>query len=283
MIDPVLLRTFLVVAQGNSFSEAGRKLALRQSTVSDHIRRLEQHLRRQLFVRDTHSVTLTAEGEALIGFAETILDTSESAERFFAGSPSQGRLRFGASEDLVTTFLPEVIESFMRDHPKIDLELTVALSTNLRTRFEAGELDLVFCKRWPGEEHGDLVWRDEVTWVARTCPESIGGGSEPLPLVLYRPPSITRSVVIAALTQAGINWRLACTGDSLTGLVAATRAGLGVTAFARRLVPPGLMDIGDAVPLPKLGTLDFILLRHGRGLREPVAQLVAAIKSRSRG
>ena len=46
MLDPVLLKTFLVIAEGNSFSETSRKLAMRQSTVSDHVRRLEQHLGR---------------------------------------------------------------------------------------------------------------------------------------------------------------------------------------------------------------------------------------------
>lgn len=63
MLDPLLLRTFLVIAEGHSFSETSRKLAMRQSTVSDHVKRLEQGLGRQLFVRDTHSVALTREGE----------------------------------------------------------------------------------------------------------------------------------------------------------------------------------------------------------------------------
>ena len=77
MFDPLLLRTFLVVARGNSFSATSEKLAVRQSTVSDHIRRLERQVGRQLFIRDTHSVTLTPEGEALIGYATSIQDTTE--------------------------------------------------------------------------------------------------------------------------------------------------------------------------------------------------------------
>ena len=42
MLDPVLLESFLAVAQARSFSEAGRRLNLRQSTISQHIRKLEQ-------------------------------------------------------------------------------------------------------------------------------------------------------------------------------------------------------------------------------------------------
>ena len=41
MLDPVLLESFLAVAQARNFSEAGRRLGLRQSTISQHIRKLE--------------------------------------------------------------------------------------------------------------------------------------------------------------------------------------------------------------------------------------------------
>ena len=88
MLDPVLLKTFLVISEGRSFSETGRLLAMRQSTVSDHVRRLEQHLGRTLFARDSHSVSLTADGEALIGYARQILETAGRAEQ---SSPARGR------------------------------------------------------------------------------------------------------------------------------------------------------------------------------------------------
>ena len=41
MYDPAQLRTFLAVAQTLSFTQAARRLGLRQSTVSQHVRRLE--------------------------------------------------------------------------------------------------------------------------------------------------------------------------------------------------------------------------------------------------
>ncbi len=73
MYDPSQLRTFLAVAQTLSFTQAARRLGLRQSTVSQHVRRLEDAVGRQLFSRDTHSVELTEDGEAMLGFARGIL------------------------------------------------------------------------------------------------------------------------------------------------------------------------------------------------------------------
>lgn len=275
MLDPVLLRTFLTIAQGNSFSETSRKLSMRQSTVSDHVRRLEESLGRQLFVRDTHSVALTPAGETLIAFARTILDTGERAERHFAGAKLRGRVRFGASEDLVLSWLPSVLKAFTTDHPEVDLEFSIALSGTLISRYEAGDLDVVLCKRWPGEERGELVWRDEIVWVvAATHAAQLHA---PVPLILYPPPSITRSIALAALGQAGIGWRIACTSENLSGVVAAAKAGLGIAVLARKLVPDSLTTIKADATLPALGTLDFILLRRTRAPLAPVSELAAAI------
>ena len=125
-----------------SFTRTAERLGLRQSTVSQHIRKLEEETRRRLFVRDTHSVTTTADGEAMIQFARGILAANERAERYFAGSQLRGRLRFGASEDFAASLLPEVLREFVRTHPLVEFELTVGLSGELTEKLERGELDL---------------------------------------------------------------------------------------------------------------------------------------------
>ena len=99
---------------------------------------------RRLFVRDTHSVTMTLEGEALVEFARNIVETNERAKDYFAKTKLRGRVRFGASEDLVPSWLPEILSDFVENHPFVDFEFTVALSGVLINRFDAGELDIVF-------------------------------------------------------------------------------------------------------------------------------------------
>jgi len=125
VFDPTLLATFVTVAKAASFSEAGRRLGLRQSTVSQHVRRLEEAASRRLFVRDTHSVTLTADGQAMLGLAQGILEANERARQYFAMSELRGRVRFGAAEDFVQSRLPEVLREFIHVHRAVDLELTV--------------------------------------------------------------------------------------------------------------------------------------------------------------
>jgi DNA-binding transcriptional LysR family regulator len=275
MLDPVLLQTFLAIAQTRSFTQAAERLGLRQSTVSQHIRKLEEEAGRRLFVRDTHSVATTVDGEAMIEFARGILAANERAERYFAGSQLRGRLRFGASEDFVASLLPEVLREFVRTHPLVEFELTVGMSGQLNEKLERGELDLVCGKRRPGEDRGRLVWRDRLVWVT-------GDGrrldpSAPVPLILYSPPSITREIALAALERSGRPWRIACTSGSLSGLRAAALAGLGVTVVSEGLIPIGLAELPSGHGLPDLGTVEFVLLGAGRTLHGPAAELADAI------
>ncbi|WP_280314345.1 LysR family transcriptional regulator, partial [Nocardia wallacei] len=237
VFDPDLLRTFLAVEGAGGFTAAGRLLGLRQSTVSGHVARLEQAAGRELFRRDTRNLALTADGAAMVGFARAILDAQATAERYFSGSRLSGLIRLGASDDVMARELPDVLLEFQRSHPGVDLELTVGLSENLKTRMGAGELDLVVGKRLPGERHGELLWRDRLVWAGRS---GATGFDDPVPLVTYPPPSLTRHIALRALEREGRTCRIACTSDSQLGLRAAVLAGLGLVVHAESLLPAGL-------------------------------------------
>ncbi len=105
MLDPVLLRTFLAVAETRSFTAAGVRLGISQPTVSQHVRRLEGAVARTLVARDTRGVSLTDNGDAMAGFARTILAAHATADAYFSGAATRGRLRFGAADDLAITQL----------------------------------------------------------------------------------------------------------------------------------------------------------------------------------
>ncbi|MFJ2062748.1 LysR substrate-binding domain-containing protein [Streptomyces albidoflavus] len=266
--DPALLRTFLAVSQTLSFTQAARRLGVRQSTVSQHVRRLEEQVGRALFLRDTHTVELTGDGAAMLGFARRILQVQEQAAAYFGGPRLRGRLRFGASEDFVLTRLPEILEAFRRDHPEVEMELTVELSGTLHERLAAGKLDLVLAKRRPEDPPAPLVRRDRLVWIGadrlRLDPE------DPVPLIVYPVPGISRARALDALERHGRPWRIACTSGSLNGLLAAARAGLGVMAHARGLIPPGLVRVPERAGLPELGEVEFVLAHgEGRGGSDP--------------
>ncbi|WP_242138200.1 LysR substrate-binding domain-containing protein [Sphingomonas sp. TREG-RG-20F-R18-01] len=264
-IGPDLLRAFVAVLETGTFTAAARALGTRQSTVSQQIKRLEGLTGRRLFARDTHRVALTVEGESFVDPARRILEAYDTMDRHLTGVPLRGRLRFGASEDFVLSALPDVLASFARRHPEVDLLVTVGLSEILYDAFDAGQLDIILAKRRSGDPRGVTAWREQVAWVAR--PDYSLDPTVPLPLLLYPPPSVTRSLAIATLDAARRAWRVAFTSASLSALTAAARAGVGIMPHSQRLLPAGLARVTPEGLLPVLPEIEFVILGPGRGER----------------
>src|ERR1700683_2611663 len=191
--DPRLLETFLAVEQPAGLSRPASRLGIQQPTVSQHIRRLEEQVGRTLVLRDTHSVSLTADGEAMTGFARNIIAASEQAASYFSGSRPRGRLRIGISDDLALTRLPQILRDFRRENPLVDFDLTVDQSGLLHQRLDSGRLDVFIGKRPSGEQRGQLVKRDRLVWVG--TPSTRLDLTGPLALVVYPAPSVSRGAL----------------------------------------------------------------------------------------
>jgi DNA-binding transcriptional LysR family regulator len=272
MIHPDLLRTFLAVADARTFTGAARVLGLRQSTVSQQVKRLEEATGRRLLDRDTHRVSITADGEVMLDHARRVLDAHDRMGRYLSGTPLRGRLRIGASEDFVLSALPDVLADFVRRYPEVNLELTAGLSDTLYETFDAGGLDILFVKRRSGDRRGIVAWSEPIVWVSR--PDYRLPGDSPLPLLLYPPPSVTRARARETLEAAGTPWRIAFTSASLSGLSAAARAGIGIMPHSARLIPPGLAILPSGAGLPVLPMLEFVVI--GPGGHHPVAEALTA-------
>ena len=272
--EPAQLRTFLAVSQTRSFTQAAARLGVRQSTVSQHVRKLEDAAGRVLVHRDTHNVSLTPDGEAMIGFARSILAAHEEAAGYFSRERPQGRLRIGMSDDLALTRLPQILRDFRSDNPLVDLELTVDQSGTLHRRLENDRLDIFIGKRPRGELHGGrLVRRERMVWVGTPTTKLDLG--RPVPLVVYPNPSISRTAMQEALERAGVGYRSAALCRGVNGLIAAVAAGIGVAALAASLVPVQLVALGPQHRLPELGQLDLVLLTNPKTEGRPAARALA--------
>jgi DNA-binding transcriptional LysR family regulator len=279
MFDPVLLTTFLAVAETHSFTNAGIQLGLSQPTVSQHVRKLEEAAGRTLVSRDTRDVRLTDNGDAMAGFARTILAAHSAATSYFSGSAMRGRLRFGAGDDLAITQLPRILRHFRQLYPQINLELTVSQTGPLVRRLRGGQLDLIFIKENPDESaDGVRVSRDRMVWVGHE--KTIIEADAPVPVVAYNAPSFSRQVAIDALEAAGRTWRITCNSREVSGLLAAVRAGLGVAVFPQSLIPEDLVKVTNRFGLPVLGEVDFTLLANPSAPTEATEALISAIMGR---
>jgi DNA-binding transcriptional LysR family regulator len=272
LLHPDLLRSFSVIASAGSFSGAARSLGLRQSTISQHLQKLEAAMERRLIDRNTHGLRVTPEGEAILEHVRGILEEYNRMDEFLRGVPLRGRLRFGTSEDFVLSALPDVLAAFIRRHPEIDMELTAGFSEDLYRGFDSGALDIILVKRRTADRRGAVAWREPLAWTARAGFRVDSGTA--LPLLLYPAPSLTRTKAVEALETSKRSWRIAFTSGSLNALTAAARAGLGLMPHSARLMPQGLAVIAPARNLPRLPDIEFVIL--GPSGRNPVSEALTA-------
>lgn len=254
-----LLHTFVVVAQTGSFTVAADHVSLSQSTVSQHIRRLEDVVGQPLFERDTRNVRLSPHGETLHRYAEKILALMDEAMTSLCGPPLNGTVRVGLPEDFASTRLTTALASFAQRNPEVELVIGTGLSGDLFRELDAGRYDLVFAKRLSGSQRGTIVRTEPLHWCGSPM-SPLTRGEAVLPLAVHPEPSITRRRMFEALKAAGRPYRLAIVSSNVMVIQAAVMAGLGISAFAGYVIPDGLvrLDLG----LPELGSLDYVIDRQ---------------------
>lgn len=268
-----LLRSFAAVADSGGFTRAAERVGRTQSTISLQIKKLEDNLGKRVFEREGRSLQLTPEGEILLTYARRMLHIADEARARLIEPDIEGSVRLGTPEDFATVYLPDVLARFARNHPQVNLEVNCNFSFNLLEGFSRGEYDLVLVKREPqGSAGGSPVWRDMLVWVGAQDVSVEPDTS--VPLILAPAPDVYRKRALTALEAEGRHWRVVFTSPSSEGLLAAVRAGLGITVMSKSMVPDGLKLLGADHGLPSLPDTE-IALYLAPGTLSRASQLLA--------
>lgn len=257
ILDTAQLRSLVAIAETASFTKAAGIVNLTQPAISLHIKRLEEQVGRKLIERGTRRVTLTHEGELLLGYARRILALHREAEGLLGNAEMSGTVRFGAPEYFDANVLSLVLAQFRRLHPRVLLEITIGLGPDVRRAFDAGSLDIAILNVEPGERNGVMLGRDDRVWVA--SPEFKRQPDTAIPLVLYSPSCDWRRIATDLLDQSGLAWTVAMTSSGVTGLNAGVEAGLGISVAASKSVSKTLHVVGKALGLPALPPFEYRL------------------------
>ena len=146
------LEVFCAVAEQGSFSKAALSLGLSQSTVSTHIKNLEQELRRSLIRRTTKRLSLTEDGNRLLPYARRILESRDAALDELERTSEQ-LLHLGASTIPSGYLLPKLLGEFHALHPGVFYALRRGDSREIQELVLNGEVELGFVGSLPPAEH----------------------------------------------------------------------------------------------------------------------------------
>jgi DNA-binding transcriptional LysR family regulator len=254
-LDISTVQTFLLVAELQSFTRAAEALGTTQAAVSMKLQRLEAVVGKRLVERSPRAVRLTDDGGAFLENARTLMQAHDHA---LSGlQPTQQQLSLGISDHVAGPELVPLLERLHAVSSQLALAVTIAFSRDLLERYDAGELDAVIVRQEGGRRGGEKLTEDEFGWFA--TPRLKWRRGEKLRLATLAPPCGVRALAVRALDKAGIEWNEAFIGGGVTAVVAAALAGLAVAPLARRIAAPGMIDIGPAHGLPRIGFSKVLL------------------------
>ncbi|ENR1021337.1 transcriptional regulator LrhA [Enterobacter hormaechei] len=270
-LDLDLLRTFVAVADLNTFAAAAAAVCRTQSAVSQQMQRLEQLVGKELFARHGRNKLLTEHGIQLLGYARKILRFNDEACMSLMFSNLQGVLTLGASDESADTILPFLLNRISSVYPKLALDVSVKRNAFMVEMLKENEVDLVVTTHRPGQFDSLTLRTSPTHWYCAA--EYVLQKGEPIPLVLLDDPSPFRDMVLAALNEAGIPWRLAYVASTLPAVRAAVKAGLGVTARPVEMMSPDLRVLGQSEGLPSLPDTEYLLC-HNAARNNELAKVV---------
>ena len=200
------IETFLAAVRYGTFTEAGERIGLTQSAVSEQIRRLEDFVGYRLFFRTGRSATLNAEGQDLVPLADQVVSLVAEMRRRHAVSEIRTTLRVGTVASLHSGLVARSMLAFHRVFPNVTLR-SMRGEDDLLGQVEREELDLAVMIQPSGDLPGNVVWHHLLT----------------KPFVLIAP---------AAVEAA--DWREAMIGRPLLRYDRSTISGRRIDAFLER-------------------------------------------------
>ena len=156
------IKYFVTVAKCLSFTKAAEQLFISQPALSKHIRKMEEELNIQLFIRTSNGIRLTPAGSALyMGMSdmyENYIDLIEKADKIQKGL--DGSLRIGVLEqNRVSDFMPLVVRFFKETYPNVDLWFTTGSFKYLLSEMYAGHLDMIFTLKFTIENKESVIYQ----------------------------------------------------------------------------------------------------------------------------
>ncbi|WP_314172616.1 LysR family transcriptional regulator [Streptomyces winkii] len=255
--------------RAGSISRAATALGQTQPALSQQLRKLESAVGRPLLHRSPSGVTPTRAGEELLPYAQRILSLCAQALTE-TGRALTGHCRVGLLEDLAASQLPQALADLARLHPDATLEVLDLSSAAMRQAYDAGSVQLVLdhVLDVPGPPRWTV--RRPLVWAVG---QGVDVAADPLPVVLFSNPCFWRTSVLETLERADRRWRTAFESNSLVGVLAAVRAGLGVAALMPANLEPA-MACHDMDALPTLPDVELGLARHPRTEADPLIDAV---------
>jgi len=233
------LRVFQAAAKSGGFTRAANELRLSQSTVSQHIKLMEQELGGPLFMRVGKRVQVTEAGGALLQYTERILRDLKNAEMAIReiNLMRRGTVRLGVGPTTLIYRLPHVLRDYKRRFPDIDLIVLAGTTEFLLEALRSQHLDLAVVMRTvpqPGLTTTPLGSEEPVLVLNREHPLARQRTLDPsdltgLRFILYAKNTAMQQLIDDFFESLGITPRIDMEVENNEAIKSLVRVGLGAS------------------------------------------------------
>jgi len=267
------LEIFGAVAEQASITQAARKIKISQPSVSKQLRFLERECGIKLYVKSGRGIKITEEGRMLHNAAKPILKQMEELRSSFLTRVSDARdvaLRVGSTPSPGASFLPGVLKSFVKLHPKIHPTLRTGYPDALKAMVLDGEVEVAVTTIAPS--HPEII--EEA--IASEGIVAIVSAKHPLATKKSLTESEVGTVPFIMTTDGriadeikkiGLRLNVVMWCESVDLKKAAVEAGLGVGLFYRGSAEAGLRQgYFKALEIPKLENIKitcYVIYQRG--------------------
>lgn len=147
-LDARLIRIFYVLAEELHFGHAAKRLFMSQPPLSQAIKKIENELEAQLFIRTTRSVKLTRAGHYLFTYLQQLeqdtLHLKSSIKHIDQGK--QGVIRLGITPSGIYSQIPAILRFFKTNHPNIVFNVVESSTEIMSELMRRGQLDIVLMR-----------------------------------------------------------------------------------------------------------------------------------------
>lgn len=144
------LETFIAVCEVKNFTKAGEMLGLTQPAVSQHIKKLEEELDTQIFLRKKGEITLSQEGEIALLYAKRMHALQDKMrDKIKSAKANIRKIRIGITHTQESGYMIEALSKMALTYENLNITFITDTIKNLYTMLENFELDVLIIEEKP--------------------------------------------------------------------------------------------------------------------------------------
>jgi DNA-binding transcriptional LysR family regulator len=247
-----LLRTFVAIADLGNFTKAAQELELTQPAISAQMKRLQQLMGGEIFVKTPTGFSVSAKGSMLEVYARRILALNDQVMAFAGEAPEERTIRLGIQSIFADRVLAAVIHDCTAVYGASRVQFSCDSAPGFAKRLASGYIDLAFAVA-PSELKLNVLseWKEKFVWIS--APGFVVDVDAPIPLIVRAEGFLDR-LAIEAMDQKDLPYRIVFNATDMTARTAAVVAGVGIMAVPERVRPAQLV-VAEDPQLPSLPEL----------------------------